>query len=118
MEEGPWRGAAVVGRAEAELPLEGEGHRRRRLGGQAGDGHPRRVRQVRHQLPHLLQRVTLHQDVVLGQQERRNLAELPDRRRVGVGDHVPQVVKGVVQVMHPSPLSRVYGKPLVLQQKT
>ena len=36
------------------------------------------VRQVTHQLPHLLQSVPLHQDVVLGQQERGYFAQLSD----------------------------------------
>ena len=34
--------------------------------------------QVGHQLPHLLQGVGLHQDVVLGQQQRGDLAQLAD----------------------------------------
>ena len=75
------------------------------------------VRQVGDQLPHLLQGVTLHQDVVLGQQQGRDLAELPHRGRVGVGDDAPQLVHRVVQVVHPPPLAGVDGQALRLKRR-
>ena len=44
------------------------------------------VRQVTHQLPHLLQSVGLHQDVVLGKQQSSNFTQFADRGRVGIGN--------------------------------
>ena len=43
-----------------------------------GEGHSSVMREVSDQLPHLLEGVALHQDVVLGQQKGCDLAELPD----------------------------------------
>ena len=93
--------------AQTKFPLKCQGQGHRGCGWQAGDGHPCCVGQVRHQLPHLLQRVALHQDVVLGQQQGCDLAEFPDGGRVRVGDHVPELVQGVVEVVHPATLSCV-----------
>ena len=100
------RGATWIS-SQAKLPLKGQGQGYRRRGWETGNWHPGRVRQVRHQLPHLLQRVALHQDVVLGQQQCCDLAELPDGGRVRVRDHVPQLVQGVVEVVHPTTLARI-----------
>ena len=112
------RRAPRVSRApKAKFSLKSKWQGDRGGGREARDGHPCRVGQVGHQLPHLLQRVALHQDVVLGQEERRDLAELPDGGRVGVGDDVPQIVKSVIEIVHPPPLPRVYGEALVLEQK-
>ena len=102
------RRAPRISRApKAKFSLKSKWQGDRGGGREARDGHPCRVGQVGHQLPHLLQRVALHQDVVLGQQQGRDLAEFPDGGRVRVGDHVPELVQGVVEVVHPATLSRV-----------
>ena len=66
-----------MGRLTRAVEREGEGTQ---AGGRGEDweGNPGRVGEVGHQLPHLLQGVGLHQDVVLRQQQRRDLAQLPD----------------------------------------
>ena len=46
--------------------------------GEHWEGNSGCVRQVTHQLPHLLQSIPLHQDVVLGQEERGYFAQLSD----------------------------------------
>lgn len=69
-----------------------------RRGGHDG-GHGRLV-EVVDQASHLLEGRRLHEDVVLGQQEGGYLRQLPDRRTVGVRDDGPQLVQGVVQVVH------------------
>lgn len=56
----------------------------------------------------LVQGVGLHEDVVFGEQEGGYLGQFAYRRRVRVGDHAAQFVQGVVQVMHPPSLARVY----------
>ena len=76
------------------------------------------MREVSHQLPHLLQSVPLHQDVVLGQQQGGDLAELPHRGGVGVGDDAPQLVHSVVEVMHSPPLPSVDGQALSLKRRS
>ena len=93
--------------AKAKFSLKSKWQGDRGRGREAGDGHPCRVGQVGHQLPHLLQRVALHQDVVLGQQQRRDLAELPDGGGVGVGNDIPQLVQGVVEIVHSTTLARI-----------
>ena len=67
---------------QAPIALKAQGQGCRCRGWEAWNGHPGCMRQVRHQLPHLLQRVALHQDVVLGQKECSDLGELavlPDK---------------------------------------
>ena len=85
--------------------------------GEHGERHPRVVREVGDQLPHLLQGIPLHQDVVLGQQQGGDLAQLPHRGRVGVGDDAPQLVHRVVEVMHSPPLPGVDGQALNLKRR-
>ena len=101
------RATRVSRAAKAKFSLKSKWQGDRGGGREARDGHPCRVGQVGHQLPHLLQRVALHQDVVLGQQQGGDLAQLPHRGRVRVGDHVPQLVQGVVQIVHSSTLTGV-----------
>ena len=67
---------------------------------------------------HLLESIRLHEDVVLGEQQCRDLGEFADRRTVCVRDDRAQLVEGVVQVVHASPLPRVDAQsspPLVLR---
>ena len=47
-------------------------------GGEDGQWDARRVGQVTHQLPHLLQSIPLHQDVILGKQQRRYFTQFTD----------------------------------------
>lgn len=67
--------------------------------------------QVRHQPPHLFQGLSLHEDVVLGQEESGDFGEFSHRGAVGVGDDGPEAVQGVVQVVHPPPLPGVDAEP-------
>ena len=92
---------------QAPIALKAQGQGCRCRGWEAWNRHPGCMRQVRHQLPHLLQRVALHQDVVLGQQQGGDLAQLPDGGGVRVRDHVPQLVQGVVEVVHPATLPSI-----------
>lgn len=66
---------------------------------------------VSHQPPHLLQSLGLHEDVVLGKEQGGNLREFPDGWAVGIGDDGPEAVQGIVQVVHPPPLSGVDAQP-------
>lgn len=67
--------------------------------------------QVRNQPPHLLQGLSLHQDIVLGQEESGYFGEFSHRGAVGVGDDSAQAIQCVVQVMHPPPLPGVNAEP-------
>ena len=58
-----------------------------------------------------VQRVGLHHDVILGQQQSGDLGQFADGRRVGVRDDAAQLVQGIVQIVHPSPLSSVDAQP-------
>jgi len=56
------------------------------------------VGQVGDELAHLLERVGLHEDVVLGKQEGGNLAQLAHRGRVRVRDHISETGIGKLRV--------------------
>ena len=83
---------------------------------QRGQRHPRAVRQVGHQLPHLLQSVGLHQDVVLGKQQSGNFTQFADRGRVGIGNDGSQIVHSVVKIMHSTSFPGIYRQPLGLKR--
>ena len=70
---------------------------------------------VTHQLLHLVQRVVEHEDVVPGQQERGDLAQLPHRGAVSVRHHLTQAVQRRVEVVHAPPLPAVDLQPQALQ---
>lgn len=59
-------------------------------------------------------RVTLHENVVLRQQERGDLGQLSHGRTMGVRYNRSKLVEGVVQVVHPSAFPRVYVQPHAL----
>lgn len=67
--------------------------------------------QIRHQPPHLLQSLRLHEDVVLGQEESGYFGEFSHRGAVGVGNNGAQAVQRVVQVVHPPSLAGVDAEP-------
>lgn len=67
--------------------------------------------QVRNQPPHLLQSLSLHQDVVLSQEESGYFGEFSHRGAMGVRDDGAQAVQRVVQVVHPPPLAGVDAEP-------
>ena len=73
----PWDGRGRdVGRVPRAVEREREGSE----GGggrEDGEGNSGRVGQVGDELPHLLQGVPLHQNIVLGKQQRRNFTEFP-----------------------------------------
>lgn len=70
---------------------------------------------VTHQLLHFVQRVVEHEDVVPGQQERGDLAQLPHRGAVSVRHHLTQAVQRRVEVVHAPPLPAVDLQPQTLQ---
>ena len=88
-----------------------DGHRSHRAGHGAGrsygDRQAGRLVHVGHYTTQLLERVGLHHDVVLGQQQRGDLGQFAHRRRVRVRDDAPQLVQRVVQVVHAAPLAGV-----------
>ena len=71
-----------------------EGRRRGRREAEGRHRDARRVGEVCDELTHLLERVGLHEDVVLGEEERGNLAELAHGGRVGVGDDISEQIAG------------------------
>ena len=82
-----------------------------RQGGGDGWSYGLSLVQIRHQPPHLLQSLSLHEDVVLGQEEGGYFGEFSHRGAVGVGDNRAQAVQRVVQVVHPPPLPGVDAEP-------
>jgi len=66
-----------------------------------------RVVDVANESSKFVERPCLHEDVVLGKQQRGDLGELSDRRTVCVRDDGPQLVEGVVQIVHTASLSGV-----------
>ena len=85
-----------------------------RVKGSSGGGRGPLV-EVDDESPHLLQGVSLHEDVVLGQEERGDLGQLAHRRAVRVRDDAPELVQRVVEVVHPAPLPGVDVQPHCLR---
>lgn len=82
-------------------------HRGHGLDGQR-DGRGAGLRlQEANEAPQLLEGVGLHEDEVLGEQQRGDLGQLAHRGRVGVGDDGAQLVQRVVEIVHAPPLARV-----------
>ena len=69
---------------------------------------------ITHQLLHLIQRVVQHQNIVLRQQQRGDLGQLPDGGPVGVGHHLAETVQGGVQIVHAASLPGVDLEPQLL----
>lgn len=70
---------------------------------------------ITHQLLHFVQWILQHQYVVLGQQQRCDLAQPPDGWSVGVRHYLTQAIQGWVQIVHPLALPGVDLESQLLQ---